>query len=302
MVCYYPRKGWRSREVGSSGRRPIVFDPRKGYSDLPIEVPCGSCIGCRLARSQEWAMRCHHEASLYDYNCFVTLTYSPSSLPSPPTVSVRPVQLFLRLRKKYGSGIRFFACGEYGETTRRPHYHLLVFNHHFGDQKFWKYNKRGEPLYTSQSLEQLWEHKGFCSIGAVTFQSAAYVSRYIMKKVTGDQAEEHYQWIDPETGEIHQLSPEFVTMSRRPGIGRGWFERWSSDVYPDDFLTIEGKKMRPPRYYDDLFAEEERKQLDRLKGARKRKAKIHEADNTPERRKVREKVKMSQISTLGREL
>lgn len=251
-------------------------------------------------------MRCHHEASLHLRNCFVTLTYSDQFLPSPPTVAVRPLQLFMkRLRKKYGNGIRFFACGEYGEGGKRewnPHFHLILFNHDFEDKVLWKENKQGDSVYTSQSLQQLWEDQGFTTVAGVSFQSASYVSRYVMKKITGDQAENHYLWMEPSTGELLPLNSPFVTMSRRPGIGHGWYAKWSGDVYPDDFLVIDGKKMRPPKYYDKLLEEEDAKRLQRQKGGRKRNAKTRADDNTPERLKVREEVKQAQIRTLGREI
>ena len=246
-------------------------------------------------------MRCHHEASLQTHNCFITLTYADKHLPWPPSIAVRPIQLFMKkLRKKYGSGIRFFACGEYGGTTKRPHYHAILFNHDFSDKKLWKNNPQGDPVYTSQSLEDLWG-LGFTTTAGVSFQSAAYVSRYIMKKVTGEPAEEHYQWMDPDTGELIPLTPEFVTMSRRPGIGRAWYEKYKGDAYPDDFLIVDGKRMRPPQYYDKLLDQEDERELQKIKGGRKRKAKLHADDNTPERRKVREEVKQSQISSLGRD-
>ncbi len=206
-----------------------------------------------------------------------------------------------KLRKKYGSGIRFFACGEYGGKSNRPHYHAILFNHDFRDKKLWKNNGQGDPVFTSESLECLWG-LGFTTTAGVSFQSAAYVSRYIMKKVTGDQADDHYQWMNPETGELLPITPEFVTMSRRPGIGRDWYEKYKGDAYPDDFLIVDGKRMRPPQYYDRLLDQEDARELQKIKGGRKRKAKIHSEDNTPERRKVREEVKESQISKLGREL
>ncbi|AXL15037.1 replication initiator protein [Microviridae sp.] len=273
---------------------------------MPVEVPCGSCIGCRLERSRQWAVRCHHEASLYDSNCFVTLTYSDQQLPCPPSIAVRPLQLFIkRLRKKYGAGIRFFACGEYGQSGSRqwnPHYHLILFNHDFPDKKLWKENKHGDHVYISESLQSLWQDQGFTTTAGVTFQSAAYVSRYIMKKVTGEPAKDHYSWVDPETGEVLQLTPEFVTMSRRPGIGSGWYDKWSGDVFPDDFIIVDGKNMRPPKYYDKLLEAEDAREHRKMKGKRTRGGKLHPEDQTPERRKVREKVKQAQIKHLGREL
>ena len=140
MPCYNPLKGYRSRTLNASGKRSIVFNLREGYVDQPIEVPCGQCIGCRLERSRQWAVRCVHEASLYKNNCFVTLTYSDDKLPSDGSLHFDHFQKFMkRLRRFYDdSRIRFFHCGEYGEQYSRPHYHCCLFNFDFVDKKFWK--------------------------------------------------------------------------------------------------------------------------------------------------------------------
>ena len=171
----------------------------------------------------------------------------------------REIQLFMkRLRKKYGKGIRYYHCGEYGPKLGRAHYHILIFGHDFKDKKFWKYSKPNKfvaiskkfPLYTSEELNSLWvmdgKSMGYSSIGEVSFDTAAYVARYILKKQNGKKGDEHYT--NKETGEITEK--EYTTMSRRPGIGKGWLEKYESDMYPKDYITIKGKKMRPPRYYD----------------------------------------------------
>lgn len=213
-----------------------------------------------------------------------------------------------RLRKKYGNGIRVFYCGEYGSivNSHRPHFHAILFGHDFRDKKAWKKNKRGDIVYTSEELELLWQ-KGFCTLGNVTFQSAAYVARYIMKKVTGPQSEEHYQRIDPETGEIYYKKPEFCHMSK--GIGRKWIEKYERDAYSGDFIVIEGKKIPVPRFYDKVLAEKEEitrlglgVKTSKVKGERKRKAKKHADNNTPARLAVREEVQNARLSRLKRDL
>lgn len=264
-------------------------------------LPCGQCIGCRLERSRQWAIRCHHEASLYRRNCFITLTFNNENLPRNLSVDVRDYQLFMkRLRKEYGAGIRFFHCGEYGEKFGRPHYHACLFNFDFPDKKHWKTTK-DTPLYTSSKLQELWPF-GYCSIGAVTFNSAAYVARYITKKITGQKAEEHYTWIDPETGEIHQRKPEYITMSRKPGIGREWLRKFQTDVYPDDFLIINGSKIKPPKYYDSQYEIEYPDDYKQVRLQRSKSAKHKADDNTPDRLKVREKVQQSKMRALSRSL
>ena len=302
MPCFHPVQGYRSREVNpGTGKRSIVFNKKDGYEDLPVTVRCGQCTGCRLDRSAEWAIRCHHEAALYEDNCFITLTYRDEDLPDPPSVDVREFQLFMkRLRKKYApKKIRFFHCGEYGDTNRRPHYHAILFNHDFEDKKLWRMSN-GLPLYVSEDLSSLWP-LGFSSVGAATFQSAAYVARYIMKKVTGPMAESTYEHVSPETGEITQLQPEYVTMSRRPGLGKGWLDQYQSDIWPWDFVVVEGKKFRPPRFYDDQVKDEETF-FRQIKRNRILGAKEHAENNTPDRRRVREIVQEARLRMLPREV
>ena len=302
MTCYHPIEAWRSKELNASGKRGIVFDRSKGLVDRPLVVPCGQCIGCRLERSRQWAVRCVHEAQLHEHNSYITLTYNDKHLPSGNTLVKKHFQDFMkRLRKGNGHRIRYFHCGEYGDRSDRPHYHALLFGHDFSDKVPWKKNDRGELLYTSEDLEEKWG-KGFCSIGAVTFDSAAYVARYIMKKVTGDGAEEHYEHICKTTGEITQRQPEYVTMSRRPGIAAEWFEAFADDVYPSDFITVRGVKMRPPKYYDRQLERDGLSKFKKARNGRIVRAKGHADNNTPARLKVREEVKKSQIKQLGRKL
>lgn len=277
MACYHPLKVWYSKDLNPSGKRSIAFTANKALDPSdPFHIPCGQCIGCRLERSRQWATRCLHESSLYEDNCFITLTFSPEQLKkrdNPDSLDVSEYQKFMkRLRKRFipknpynkktekelyikhheKYQIRFFHCGEYGEKYNRPHYHAILFNFDFPDKELWSI-QNGYRLFRSKALEELWPY-GFCSIGSVTFESAAYVARYIMKKATGDLAIEKYHTIDEKTGEItNEIIPEYTTMSRRPGIGKKWFDQFRSDVYPKDFITINGKKVRPPKYYDKLF-------------------------------------------------
>lgn len=300
MACYHPLKGYRSSELTKNGKRKIVFNRNQGFADLPVTVPCGQCIGCRLERSRQWAIRCHHEASLYENNSFITLTYADEHLPQNGSLDLDAQQKFFkRLRKKYGSGIRFYACGEYGSKFGRPHYHACLFNHDFADKILWKITN-DVPLYRSSSLEELWPY-GHSSVGNVTFQSAAYVARYILKKITGEHADNHYTHMD-EHGEIHDRKPEYTTMSRRPGIGKKWLEKYSTDVYPDDFIVLGGKKYRPPKYYDAQYELTEPDILKNIKRKRKLSTKAHAQNNTPERLAVRETVQKAKLKLLPREL
>lgn len=303
MPCFHPLSAYQSRWVRANGKRGIYFpNSVQNPSNFdPIQLPCGQCSGCRVERSRQWAIRCVHEAQLHKRNCFITLTFNDDHLPEDRSLNVRDFQLFMkRLRKKYGSNIRFFHCGEYGDLRHRPHYHACLFNHDFDDRTLWKINN-GVRLYRSAELESLWPY-GFSSVGDVTFESAAYVARYIMKKINGDAAEDHYWYMDPETGEMFRQKPEYTTMSRRPGLATGWLEKFMPDVYPHDEIVIRGKKMRPPRFYDSKYQLMYPDEFLELKAKRMAKALENLDDNTQERLNVKEKVFNVKISRLKRTL
>lgn len=224
-----------------------------------LELPCGQCTGCRLERSRSWAVRCVHEAQMHDENCFLTLTYDDDHLPSDGSLVKRDLTLFWkRLRKEIDPiRIRYFACGEYGSQFERPHYHACVFGWSPPDKKLYTI-RSGAYLYISAMIGNLWPF-GFHTIGDVTFDSAAYVARYVLKKINGDRQKDHYG----------KRVPEYVVMSRKPGIAHDWIEKYSSDVYPNDFVVIRDNiKCKPPRYYDKIYDEELNGDLVYLKNKR----------------------------------
>lgn len=238
--------------------------------------PCGQCVGCRLDHAKEWAIRCSHEAQMHEENCFITLTYNDENLPKDRSIQKKVIQNFLKkLRKSLSpKQIRYFACGEYGEQTKRPHYHICLFGHDFEDKEVLHYDSKryrktwssgtDHTLYTSESLEKMWGN-GFVTIGELTFESAGYVARYCMKKISGSTPQAH-QMRKEKYGD--SLQPEFALMSRMPGIGKEWIEKYWSDVYPKDFLTIKGIKMQPPRYYDSVYKRKNPESFEKIKAAR----------------------------------
>lgn len=307
MVCFHPLKGWRSKVVNpETGKRSIVFNRSQGFTDLPVELPCGQCSGCRLARSREWAIRCAHHASLYDDNIFVTLTYDDLHLPEDRSLRYRDFQLFMKRLRVYASrtlnrdNISFYMAGEYGEKLGRPHYHACIFNFDLPDKKLWK-TVRGNALFKSEKLQEIWGH-GFTSVGSVTFQSAAYVARYIMKKVTGPPAAEHYEYTDPETGEIHQLKPEFTKMSLGQAIGKAWIGKFQDDVFPHDYVVLNGRKVSAPKYYTSQYELIYPAEAALLRIARKKRAASRAENSTPERLRVREAVLASKLKQLKRSI
>ncbi len=303
MPCYHPLTAWRSRERGPTGKQVVVFDRREAVS-FSFTLPCGQCIGCRLERSRQWAMRCVHEASLHDENCFITLTYDDEHLPSDGSLNKKHFQDFMkRLRKRVGDRrIRFYHCGEYGELYRRPHYHALLFGFDFGDKTLFTVRNENR-IHTSEFLDSVWQ-RGYSSIGDVTFDSAAYVARYVMKKVNGEAAAEHYIGCDSITGDLVDLVPEYTTMSRGGkgghGIGHDWYSKFKEDVFPLDEVVIRGRRMKPPRFYDLVYELECPEDFARVKAERVVAALRGKADCTPERLAVREYCKEVEVSRLVR--
>ena len=308
MPCYHPLNAYKSIQAKPNGKYHICFKPKHLHLFTGIQLPCGQCVGCRLDRSYQWAIRCMHETSLHEQNSFITLTYDDKHLPSDGSVNVVHFQNFMKkLRTElWPLKIRFFHCGEYGEEKRRPHYHAIIFGYDFPDRTFRKKLPSGEIDYDSEQLKKIWK-KGRVSVGNVTMQSCAYVARYIMKKVNGDDAEDHYAIVDKHTGEITgQLNPEYVTMSRRPGIGKKWYDKFKQEVFPaDEVIVKKGDKniaTKPPKYYDGLYQEENPVYHAHLKKQRKKQALERKADNTPERLLVRETIKLKNLKQLKREL
>lgn len=295
MPCYAPLQAYQC----ASGE--IVFVERRRFDVVrSLQLPCGQCVGCRLERSRQWAMRCVHEASLHESSCFVTLTYDAAHLPADGSLNYDHFQRFMkRLRKRFAPiRVRFYMCGEYGEINFRPHYHACLFGFDFPDKKAFKVTDSGSKLYTSALLESLWPF-GLSSVGDVTFESAAYVARYCMKKVTGRDAKRHYERV-LENGEIVNLKPEFNKMSLKPGIGAEWYRKWKRDVYPHDYVVVNGKECKPPKYYDGLYEREFPDEFEDLKARRELDGLALREDNTPERLAVKAVVAEARLKSLKR--
>lgn len=255
------------------------------------QIPCGRCIGCRLDYSREWANRCMIELQSHESSYFVTLTYDDYHLPlnsycdmetgvigTSSTLVKRDLQLFMkRLRKahcaKYGDDalIRFFAAGEYGSQTHRPHYHAIIYGLKLDDLKFYKRNSFPESydLYNSEWLSKIW-NKGHVVVGNVTWDTCAYTARYIVKKQYGNAAQVY---------DKYNFAPEFTNMSRKPGIGREFYEKNKERVKDclrrNDLIPIsDGSRVieaRTPRYYEYLFdLNDEFDELPEIKETRQR--------------------------------
>ena len=301
MPCFRPVHAWRGVER-ADGKAKMVFRPPSRSEGTYVPLPCNGCVGCRLEYSRQWAMRCMDEASLYPRNSFITLTFDDKHLPLNRGLDKSHFQRFMKRLRKFSGGhmIRYFHAGEYGALHGRPHYHSLLFNYDFPDRVYLKTTESGEMIYTSASLKAVWPY-GYSSVGDVTFGSAAYVARYHLKKVGSVVSKNHY--LDKRTGEM--LPPEYVTMSRGDhvrgtgGIGRGWFEKFHSDVYPNDARVIKGLDTKPCRFYDKQYEKLDPVGFATLKCDRVSSASARLDDNTPDRLAVKEQVKLAQIKILS---
>lgn len=194
---------------------------------------------------------------MHDTGCFITLTYAPEHLPSDLSLNHKHWQDFAkRLRSEIGP-FRFLMCGEYGEKGGRPHYHAIIFGHDFRQDRYiWRETKH--PLFRSHTLESAWG-KGHCSIGEVNLSTIRYVCGYIRKKIkgkaktqTGKDGLRPYELYNSETGEIHEVTPEYAQMSRMPGLGAAFYEKYGDQIRNHDTVVLDGRELRVPDYYNRI--------------------------------------------------
>lgn len=228
------------------------------------------------------------------HNTFLTLTYDDEHLPENNSVDVRVFQLFAKkLRNKFGP-FRYYHCGEYGDESDRAHYHVCLFGLDFiGDRYYSKTTDQGDKLYESPSLDECWG-MGKAWIGELTFKSAAYVARYVMKSYKGSKESrlttaQRYS-VPTDQGFTWLRNPPYASMSRRPGIGAKWIEKFHGDVYPGDFVVIDEQKQPVPGYYDQYLERINPQLLEQLKKERAATGRKFAEDNTPERLAVREEI------------
>ena len=341
MACYYPMdvpytigefdgKKHLNWSLLKSFKKRSAFEKFKeacerGETDYQItQVPCGKCIGCRLDYSRQWATRCMLEAHEHKDNQFITLTYADEYLTKNPGVDVETGELteiatlmpeeltkFMKdLRRYYKyhynhDNIRFYACGEYGSLYQRPHFHIICFNLPVFDKEYLFSNENHDKIYTSEIIGQIWG-KGHVTIGDVTWNSAAYTARYVMKKLKGPEAKELYK----KMGKV----PEFVRMSRKEGIARKYYEDNKDKIYENDEIILTNKKgtaqvVKPCKYYDKLYDIDNHEFMEKLKARRADEAKeamrlqLEKTSlNLEEYLKVKEANKMAQIKTLTRKV
>lgn len=278
MACYSPIP---ARQNGSE---PPRLWPEMGTANL--QLPCGKCIGCRTDKATQWANRCSHEAQQWPANTFLTLTYDDDHLPEAGHLKAKDLQLFIKRLRQHAhrnrssingdrrAGIRFLACGEYGEHTNRPHYHALLFNCGFTDQK-----KVGKDLYESETIARLWPH-GQNRVGEATAASAAYIAQYNLKKQGQG---------DHDADGVWRPAP-FLRMSLRPAVGNGWITKYATDL-THGYLVENNRKHPIPRYYQNQLKKHKPELWDEIQA----RAQSHRVDtptdnNDPARKRDAEKI------------
>ncbi|AXL14729.1 replication initiator protein [Microviridae sp.] len=314
MTCYHPNQA-HVAGIKPDGKKIIRFGLPKKPDQESFLLPCSQCIGCRLDYSIQWAARCMHENQMHDNSCFITLTYDEEHLPAWGTLVPHHFTNFMKkLRHAVDPlRIRYFMGAEYGQDKgHRPHYHAIIFGYDFPDKEVFR-ECEGIYTYYSPLLEKIWG-KGFCTTGEVTLESCAYTARYIMKKYKVSDAspetikEDHnayYERVCPITGEIRQLEPEYARMSRggdNKGLGYEWYKTYSGDIFPYDTTIYRGKKIKTPRYYENLLRSTDLLTFENVKAERKKKAALHLADQTPRRLRDRETVKIASMQNIYRTL
>lgn len=243
-----------------------------------------------------------HEARLYERSCFATFTYKEA--PFGTSLKYTDFQLFMhRLRKSLRRPVRFFVAGEYGGQTWRPHFHAALFGYWPDDSVYYRKSPAGNRLYRSDKLDALWKH-GLCAIGTLDYSSAAYIARYSIKKITGDAARDHYCKVDPATGEVFNLVSEFAHMSLKPGLGAGFLDRYMTDVFPRDYVVMNGRKVPVPKYYRSILS---RKDILMSSGLESERFHATQTDgfrenSSPERLKVRSDCVRGRLQFYKREL
>lgn len=263
MACENPQRAYQRATGGPlTFYRPNTWEAATTWR--AYDIPCGVCILCRQSRTREWGIRIAHEAQQWEKSCFITLTYDDEHVPAHNSLKYEDLTKFWK-RLRHKGELRYYAVGEYGDTTQRPHYHACLFGHDFSHGRA---IVREHPtlLWTHPELEKAWG-LGNVSIGALNFATAQYTASYVLKKLrTGQQ----YVRIDQETGELIPLEQPRSFMSKN--IAKEWWKRYGGFVVAHDIVVIDGREMQPPKAYDRWLKEIDELKLKEIKKIRKEQA------------------------------
>lgn len=290
-------------------------------------IPCRKCIGCKLDYSRDWANRGYLESKKSDNNHFITLTYNDENLPMLDEITTENGITYTKTddwkgvlvpdhltkfihdirqyfyRKNGLKNTKYLACGEYGTENGRPHYHIIFFGLPLNAEDFYN-TKIIDKNYFSQHklIEKYWD-RGFSYVSTATWNTIAYVSRYVTKKLYGNNA-------DDERAQKGQI-PEFIRMSK--GIAKEYWEKNKDSILKTDSITIRNAKgvhqTKPPRYFYRLLEKEDREMYQEIKNRHieqnKHAQKVKDTQHTYGRLgelENQERTKQTQAGTLKRTL
>lgn len=326
MSCFHPKKAWYGLGKTKNGKSVVVFSVEKAlFKNQSFYVNCGQCVGCRKDRARDAGTRIEKEAKLHAWNCLLTLTYDDLHLPAFASLVPDHPRLFIKnLRQELNRGrlargqepifIRYAGAAEYGDTPMegwpgrkqgRPHYHLVIFGFAFQeDRRDAGKTISGYPQFDSALLDRLWG-KGRARISDVNAAVGDYVGQYIFKKMNGHLAEAHYRVVDPDTGEFSQLVPEFQFQSSRPGIGRGFAEKYAGDLHQGFCISYDqasgiSRKRPVPKYFLRVLEDSHSDMVENIKASREAHAEKHREDSTWDRLETREAVALARLKAKGR--
>lgn len=288
MSCTRPTTA-QSYICPTAGIPAIRFKNFEGEPNL--ELPCNKCLSCKLRKAKEWALRCWHESQMHEESCNVTLTYADEHLPQYQDLDHRDFQLFMKRLRKHlkKKKISFFMCGEYGDKTHRPHFHVILFGYYPPDAVYHR-TQEGHRYYKSEILDSLWQ-KGFTDITNVSYKNAGYIARYTLKKqLPKEDTQDRYTYLDA-LGNSQIRKFEYIRMSTDPAIGKSWFEKPSNHIRAietDSVLDPNGNACPIPRYYLNHFRDNYCSETHAWLAEKRLEKARSNPDNTPDRLRQKE--------------
>lgn len=268
MSCYHPLQGARLPN-GTVKIFAQLSTALKNYQGEILKIPCGRCVGCRLDYASDWADRMCIESKLRDHSWFVTLTYDDEHVPYTDdlcqTLKPKDMTDFLKRYRRAiePEKISYYYSGEYGTQTLRPHYHMILFGSSIYDLELYQKSPNG-VYYKSKWFDSIWQ-KGNCIITEFSWQTASYTARYVLKKL--GMPKEHWDHVS--------IYPEFSRCSRRPAIGRRYFDQFYEEIYKNDEIFLSGGKVvKPPKYFDNLLKGMDLDLLEHVKEIRRKSGEI----------------------------
>lgn len=306
-MCTAPLTAYRPRKRNENGKAPLVFSVKEGHKDQTVQIKCGQCIECKMEHARQWAIRCMCEQQITEEkgkrSCFATFTYNEENVPYVESESMegvyhqtlfkRDMQLYIKRVRKKGYKFRYFCAGEYGGRFERPHYHAIIFGYVPTGLQLVDISDSGYNVYNSDEMDEDWTH-GLTYVQELCFETAFYCAGYALKKLSGKGEYFEKKYGVKDASEYYDgKQPEFVTMSRRPGIGAEFYDKYRKDMYPKDRLKMNNVEMLPPRFFYER--EKRNGQLENLQKGKWNKATSRLSPTDIERAKAKRVKKLEDL-------